>query len=320
MAERAAPLGSAGGQDDPVGRGHEQIVERQQIVEVGFSRVDAVPDPAALVAGVEAIGRWPAVQSLRRWERTQLALRPRDRLLDVGCGVADVAIDLAADVVPGGKVVAVDSSQAMLDAARRRAALSPVPVRLRLGDAMDLGEAEGSFTAVRAERLLQWVPRPEDALAGMVRVLEPGGRISLIDTDWRTFAVDVPAEGRASEITDGLLRLFGDGAMAGARLMNLCRDAGLTGLTCTGATHVATSWDPDTEPGPDGLFPVFEVAAQLVARGVLDPDAARRAVDSLVDAARADRFFASLSMIAVSGVKPGVPPSPEGAGAKGAGA
>jgi SAM-dependent methyltransferase len=272
--------------------------------EPGFAHVDDQPDPAAMVAGLQAIARWPAVQWLRRWEREHLALRPGDSLLDVGCGIADAAIDLAPAVMPGGKVVAVDASRAMLDAARKRAALSPVPVRLRLGDALDLDEGEGSFTAVRAERVLQWLPRPEEAVAGMVHVLAPGGRLSLIDTDWRTFAVDLPVPGDAAELTAALLRFFGDGAMVGGRLLNLCREAGLEQLTCTGATHVLTRWDPEHEPGPEGLFPVFEVVPLLVARGALDAAAADRSVAALVAAARDDRFFGSLSMIAVSGVKP----------------
>jgi hypothetical protein len=140
----------------------------------------------------------------------------------------------------------------------------------------------------------------------MVRVLAPGGRLSLIDTDWRTFALDLPADA-GTELTGAMLRMFGESSMAGGRLLNLCREAGLEQLRCTGATHVATRWDPDGAPGADGLPPVFELVPHLVARGALDAAAADRAVAALVAAAEADRFFASLSMVAVVGVKPAQP-------------
>jgi SAM-dependent methyltransferase len=275
-------------------------------VEVGFARVDAQPDPGMMVAGLDAIARWPAVRRLRRWERQQLALRPGDRLLDVGCGTADVACALAADLSPGGEVLAVDASEAMLAAARHRIDRDPtVPVRLQRGDALDPPLAEGPFTAVRGERVLQWVPRPADAVAALVRVLSPGGRLTLIDTDWRTFAVDLPAGGvGASELTGAMVGLFGDGATAGGRLLNLCRDAGLGDLRCTAATHVATSWDPDGPPGADGFPPVLELVPLFVERGVLDADAAERGLAALIEAARENRFFATVSMIAVAGVKP----------------
>ena len=70
---------------------------------------------------MEATAAWPAVRQLRVRERARLGLQAGDRLLDVGCGLGDVAVDLARDVTPGGGVVGVDASEVMLEAARRRA-------------------------------------------------------------------------------------------------------------------------------------------------------------------------------------------------------
>jgi ubiquinone/menaquinone biosynthesis C-methylase UbiE len=274
-------------------------------VEVGFTRVDAQPDAASMVASMEATARWPAVRQLRRWERERLALRPGDRLLDVGCGIGDVALSLAADVTPGGEVVAIDASEVMLDTARQRAAQAGGPaVRFRTGDAHHHDEPDGSFAGVRCERVLQWLPDPAAAIAEMVRVLSPRGRLSLIDTDWRTFAVDVPATAEAAAVTAAMLRMRGDGALAGGRLLNLCRDAGLVELDCTGAVHIWTEWDPDRAPGPAGLFPLRETLAQLAALGLLDAEVTDRFVDTMVEAGRAGRFCATLSLVAVSGRKP----------------
>ena len=87
----------------------------------GFTAVDAQPDATPLIAAMDATATFPAVRQLRAHERERLALRPGDRLLDVGCGLGDVAMALAPEVAPGGEVVGVDASEAMLDVARRRA-------------------------------------------------------------------------------------------------------------------------------------------------------------------------------------------------------
>src|SRR5262245_57083224 len=93
----------------------------------GFAVVDAQPDSAALVAGMAATAEWPAVRQLRAFERQHLDLRAGDRVLDVGCGRGDVAISLASLVTPGGEVVGVDVSDAMLAVARQAAATAGVP-------------------------------------------------------------------------------------------------------------------------------------------------------------------------------------------------
>jgi len=279
-----------------------------ETVELGFAQVDAQPEAEAMVTSMEATARWPAVRLLRRWERDRLALAPGGRLLDVGCGIGDVAVALARDVVPGGDVVAIDASTVMLDSARQRAAAAngSTPVRFRVGDAFDLGEPDSSFTAVRSERVLQWLDRPDRAVAEMVRVLAPGGRICLIDTDWRTLAHDVPVEDRpaAEAVTAALLRMRGEGALAGGRLLNLCRDAGLVELDCTGAVHIWTEWDPDEDEAPPGMYPLHEIVRRLTDGGLLDPQVGEQFVTAMVDAARSGHFSASLSLLAVSVRKP----------------
>lgn len=269
----------------------------------GFAAVDTSPDPERMVAGMDATGQWPAVQQLRAWERERLALQPGERLLDVGCGAGDVAIGLAADVLPGGSVVGIDSSDAMLDAARRRAATAGAPVTFRGGDASALDEPDGSFDAARAERSLQWVPDVERAVSELVRVLRPGGRLSLIDTDWRTLTIDLPDISLADSVLRAFMRVRGPAMAVGGRLLNLCRDAGLEDIDGMCATHVWTEWDPDAHPAPPGLFPLRPVLDRVVAAGALDATTADRFVEQVLDAARRDRLFMSLTMVGVVGIR-----------------
>jgi SAM-dependent methyltransferase len=257
-----------------------------------------------LIKGMEATAQWPAVRQLRAWERTRLALQAGERLLDVGCGFGDVAIALAADVTPTGSVIAIDASEAMLRVGRQRAAEAAASVDFRIGDAEALPLPDGSVDACRCERALQWVPNADRALAEMLRVLRPGGRLSVIETDWRSLLFDLPDRAATDAVGGAIWALRGPAFDLGGRILNLARELGLEAINVTGAVHVWTRWNPDTEVAPSGLFPIRTIVDQLVELDYLAADMAERFVVSVEDAARRDRLCISLCMLAVSGHRP----------------
>lgn len=276
----------------------------QPNAEIGYSRVDVQPDTALLIKGMEATAEWPAVRQLRAWERTRLALQAGERLLDVGCGFGDVAIALAAEVTPTGSVIAIDASEAMLSVGRQRAAEAAASVDFRIGDAEALPLPDGSVDACRCERALQWVPNADRALAEMLRVLRPGGRLSVIETDWRSLLFDLPDRAATDAVGRAFWALRGPAFDLGGRILNLARELGLEAIDVTGAVHVWTRWNPDTEVAPSGMFPIRTIVDQLVELDYLAADMAERFVVSVEDAARRDRLCISLCMLAVSGHRP----------------
>lgn len=88
-----------------------------------------------------------------------LGANPGRRILEVDCGLGDDAAALAKRVAPGGSVVAIDGSQAMVDAARERhgdlAGLS-----FDVADAARLPCSDASFDACRIDRVLQHIDDP----------------------------------------------------------------------------------------------------------------------------------------------------------------
>jgi SAM-dependent methyltransferase len=270
---------------------------------LGYQRVDDDPNVAVLLATMEGTARWDATRRLRSWERDQLGLTSGERLLDVGCGLGEAALALAEDLGYRGAVVGIDVSEQMLRGARMNARSARCRVRFTVGDACFLDEPDDSFDAARSERTLQWLADPAAAVAEMVRVVRPGGRVSLIDTDWSTFTIDVRDDVLAALVHDGLRTERHRPSNIGRRLHDLARAAGCVPLAATEATQTWTTWDPDQSPAPLGCFSMESLADDLVANARLASADRRRFVSTIHDAARRGRFSMRLTMFAVvSGV------------------
>lgn len=96
------------------------------------------------------------------------------RVLDVGCGDGDLAVELARR---GATVVGLDASPAMIAAARARAKQAAMPVTFATGTAEALPFAPGSFDIVVAVTILCFVADGAPAFAEAARVLRPGGAL-----------------------------------------------------------------------------------------------------------------------------------------------
>lgn len=120
----------------------------------------------------------------QRWRRraTQAAnLHPGDTALDVATGTGDLALELAGQVNPGGRVIGVDFAAPMLQIARTKGAHSHLPVQFQEADALALPFASDTFNAVTcAFGLRNMADRPA-ALAEMTRVTRAGGRIVILE-------------------------------------------------------------------------------------------------------------------------------------------
>ncbi len=96
---------------------------------------------------------------------------------DLGCGTGQLSETIAPHVK---RVVAVDSSSDMLDAARARLAELP-NVDLRQGELEALPLEAGELDAAMMSLVLHYSADPALALAEVARVLRPGGRLLLVD-------------------------------------------------------------------------------------------------------------------------------------------
>ncbi|MCX5374170.1 methyltransferase domain-containing protein [Streptomyces sp. NBC_00015] len=107
----------------------------------------------------------------------RLGLRPGARVLDAGCGTGRALTPLRAAVGPSGVVVGADLTPAMLAAAVR--AGRDRAGRLMLADVTALPFRSASLDAVFAAGLIAHLPRPEENLRELARVVRPGGTLAL---------------------------------------------------------------------------------------------------------------------------------------------
>ncbi|MBM3819495.1 MAG: metalloregulator ArsR/SmtB family transcription factor [Acidimicrobiia bacterium] len=96
---------------------------------------------------------------------------------DLGCGTGQLSETVAPHVT---RVIAVDSSNDMLEAARARLAEQP-NVDVRQGELEAMPIEDGELDAAMMSLVLHYSPDPARALTEVARVLRPGGRLLIVD-------------------------------------------------------------------------------------------------------------------------------------------
>ena len=124
-------------------------------------------------------GRASTEALLRRAQIT-----PSARVLDVGCGVATTAIQIARR--HGARVTAADISPLMLERAEANARAAGVTglVTVTSADILALPFDDVAFDVVIAEAVTMFTDRPK-AAAELARVTRPGGRVLATEFYWR---------------------------------------------------------------------------------------------------------------------------------------
>ncbi len=191
---------------------------------------------------VDRIYQTPEVIAQRDFTLGHLALNTGDRVLDVGCGPGLLALQMADIVGPEGSVVGLDPSADMRAIAESRCE-DKSWVSIVDGDAVALPGDDGSFDAVVSTQVYEFVPDIEKALGEAHRVLKPGGRLAIIDTDWDSAVVRTNDRVRLHTIMEARRNHFVHSDLP-ARLPALLTKASFTLDVTSGIPVVNTAMTP----------------------------------------------------------------------------
>ena len=172
----------------------------------------------------ETVGpEWDALRKI--FNDDALRARAVAHLAPVGWTVADIGTGtgiLAGELARLGlRVVAIDHSPRMLDAARAKLQEAGIRgVELREGEASALPLADGEVDAAFAHMVLHYLPSPPDALREMARVVRPGGVVVVVDfvrheAEWMREELGVLWLGFPPE---EVVAWFSDAGLVGARV------------------------------------------------------------------------------------------------------
>lgn len=264
-----------------------------------FRRGNVAADPEADLAAqifvLDLQEQLPDVQRLRDWTIAALDAQPGERAVDLGCGTGTEVRRLARLVGTGGEAVGVEPHPGLRAEAEARAAAAAVAATFVDGDALSLPFPDQSVDVLRCERVFQHLVDPQGAAQEVARVLAPGGRAVVVDSDWGTMVQSMGDPDVVRRLAESSRRRMAN-PFSGRRLRGQLHRAGL-------------EVDPDIAASavlmPDEVLrqlhflrPAIAVALEEGVISVEEAAGLERAVVASVDAGEA---FFSVTMYAVLG-------------------
>jgi SAM-dependent methyltransferase len=145
---------------------------------------------AQMVALLDYQDALPSARRLHDWAIETAEIQPGDHVVDLGSGTGTMGLQLAslvAPVVSAGQVIGIEPNPHLRAVAVSRAKAAGVSnVSFVEGFAGTLPFDDSTIDFVWCERVLQHLAEPQSAINDIARVLRPGGRAVLLDSDYGT--------------------------------------------------------------------------------------------------------------------------------------
>ena len=219
-------------------------------------------------------------------ERVLTAMMPEagERVADLGCGPGLLALEILNRVGDAGVLEGIDQSASMVRLAQRRCA-AWANARFAVGDVSALPYDDQCFDAVACTQVYEYVEAVDLALRELYRVLRPGGRALVMDTDWESCVWHSSDPARMRQVIDAWDTHCPHPHLP-RTLARRLREAGLRVEHCEVVPLVNLGWDEQTYSA--GILPVL---ARHAARTLGEAVTRAWAADLKDLGARGEYFF-----------------------------
>ncbi len=206
-----------------------------------FQAINDLPTEtiSKIIDRLEFRGKDPAFVRMREAYFDRMQLGSRNRILDLGCGTGVATRALACRSEFHGKIVGVDFSKALIDAANDMATKEGLTRRIefRVGDSHALEDVDNSYNAVLAHTLVSHVTNPKATLAGAARVVAPGGILAIFDGDYASLTFGAGDAELNAKIVSGIFDAVVGNPYVMRELPVLLREQGMKILDFIPAVH-----------------------------------------------------------------------------------
>jgi SAM-dependent methyltransferase len=197
----------------------------------------------------------------------RLHLKPGERVIDIGCGPGFLCKNMAAAVGPTGRVIGIDISEDLIDFATNHKGSDPI--EYRVGNATALPVEAAQFDVAVSTQVIEYVADADAALHEIARVIRPGGRAFIVDTDFDSWVWHAADAGRMSQIMKGWEMHCADSQLPRTLIPRL-RAVGFTIVGVEGYPIVSTTYrSGDFSHGLSLLIASF-LKTRGLERGVID--------------------------------------------------
>lgn len=270
---------------------------KNEYLSTGFTEVDRAKNKEAYFHCLNLLDSLPYYRECKNQSYELLDLKSGLSVLDAGCGLGDDVLRIAKRILPGGKVVGLDASIAMIEKARARKLATQLPVEFQTGDIKALPFPDNSFSRCRIDRVLQHIPEPDKAIAELVRVLEPDGLLLGYDNDWETFSI-LSCNSAISRTIENIWCHSFTNRTVGRDLPRYFREAGLSDVKTYPGTSVITDFET-----ADKVYNLRENVQKAVKENQFNTSQGHDWVKELIDRTDNGGFRAVLTAYTVVGRK-----------------
>jgi len=248
--------------------------------------------------GIEIMYQTADVVAQRLLSHKMLELGAGESVLDIGCGPGLLANELAKTVGPAGRVCGIDLSADMVAMSARRCADQDWTA-FEEADAAALPYPDGAFDAAASTQVYEYVEDVPSVLVELRRVLRPGGRALIIDTDFDSLVLH--SDDRA--LTERILTAWDEHFVhrdLPRRLSHLLREAGFT----IRQRDTLPMFNPEYHRNAFGSHLIRVMAKFAVGREGITQDEADGWIAGLEKLGAEGRFFFSLNRYLFLAEKP----------------